>query len=91
MSPLYDQSALIFHAVLPQALPQLVDVTIYRWEYHFRASAVMGIVGAGGIGFELMAALRLLAYDQVSAILLSILACVLVVDTIGAWLRKVMK
>ncbi len=81
----------IFHAVLPQALPQLVDVTIYRWEYHFRASAVMGIVGAGGIGFELMAALRLLAYDQVSAILLSILACVLVVDTIGAWLRKAIK
>ena len=81
----------IFHAVLPQALPQLVDVTIYRWEYHFRASAVIGIVGAGGIGFELMAALRLLAYDQVSAILLSILACVLVVDTIGAWLRKAIK
>ncbi len=81
----------IIHAVLPQALPQLADVTIYRWEYHFRASAVLGIVGAGGIGFELMAALRLLAYDQVSAILLSILACVLVVDAIGARLRKTLK
>ncbi|MEQ1652588.1 MAG: phosphonate ABC transporter, permease protein PhnE, partial [Hyphomicrobium sp.] len=49
----------IMHAVLPQVLPQLTDVTIYRWEYHFRASAVLGIVGAGGIGFELIAALRL--------------------------------
>ncbi|MCZ8274577.1 MAG: phosphonate ABC transporter, permease protein PhnE [Microcystis sp. LE19-4.1E] len=81
----------ITHAVLPQVLPQLTDVTIYRWEYHFRASAVLGIVGAGGIGFELMAALRLLNYDQVSAILLSILACVLVVDSIGAFLRKSLK
>ena len=81
----------ITHAVLPQVLPQLSDITIYRWEYHFRASAVLGIVGAGGIGFELMAALRLIKYDEVSAILLSILACVLVVDAIGAALRRKLK
>jgi phosphonate transport system permease protein len=81
----------ITHAVLPQVLPQLADITIYRWEYHFRASAVLGIVGAGGIGFELMAALRLVRYDEVSAILLSVLACVLVVDNIGAALRKRLK
>lgn len=79
------------YAVLPQVLPQLADVTIYRWEYHFRASAVLGIVGAGGIGFELMAALRLIRYDQVAAILLTILACVVVVDGIGAALRKRLK
>jgi phosphonate transport system permease protein len=81
----------ITHAVLPQVLPQLADITIYRWEYHFRASAVLGIVGAGGIGFELMAALRLIKYDEVSAILLAILACVLVVDGIGAALRRKLK
>jgi phosphonate transport system permease protein len=81
----------ISHAVLPQVLPQLADITIYRWEYHFRASTVLGIVGAGGIGFELMAALRLIKYDEVSAILLTILACVVVVDAIGATLRKQLK
>jgi phosphonate transport system permease protein len=81
----------ITHAVLPQVLPQLADITLYRWEYHFRASAVLGIVGAGGIGFELMAALRLIRYDQVSAILLTILACVIVVDSLGAWLRRKLK
>jgi len=43
------------------------------------------------IGLELMAALRLLAYDQVSAILITILACVVVVDGIGAQLRKTLK
>lgn len=81
----------ITHSILPQVLPQLADITIYRWEYHFRASAVLGIVGAGGIGFELMAALRLIRYDQVSAILLTILVCVIVVDNIGALLRKKLK
>lgn len=81
----------ITHAVLPQVLPQLADITIYRWEYHFRASAVLGIVGAGGIGFELIAALRVIEYAQVSAILLTILACVVVVDGLGAWLRDKLK
>jgi phosphonate transport system permease protein len=81
----------ISHAVLPQVLPQLADITIYRWEYHFRASTVLGIVGAGGIGFELIAALRIIRYDQVSAILLTILMCVIVVDWLGAWLRKQLK
>jgi phosphonate transport system permease protein len=81
----------IVHAVSPQVLPQLADITIYRWEYHFRASTVLGIVGAGGIGFELMAALRLINYSEVAAILLTILACVVVVDAIGAWLRGRLK
>ena len=81
----------ITHAVLPQVLPQLADITIYRWEYHFRASTVLGIVGAGGIGFELIAALRIIRYDQVSAILLTILLCVIVVDSLGAWLRRQLK
>ena len=81
----------ITHAVLPQVLPQLADITIYRWEYHFRASAVLGIVGAGGIGFELIAALRVIEYAQVSAILLAILLCVVIVDSVGARLRKSLK
>jgi phosphonate transport system permease protein len=72
----------ILHAVLPQVLPQLADI---------RASAVLGIVGAGGIGFELMAALRLIRYDQVAAILLTILACVVVVDGLGGALRRQLK
>ncbi len=79
---------IIQRAILPQVLPQLADITLYRWEYHFRASAVLGIVGAGGIGFELIAALRLMSYDQVSGILLAILVCVVAVDSTGAALRR---
>lgn len=78
----------IFHGVLPQVMPQLADVSVYRWEYNFRASTVMGMVGAGGIGFQLMASLRLMQYQQVSAILLAILGMVTVVDYFGATLRN---
>jgi phosphonate transport system permease protein len=78
----------ITHGVLPQVLPQIADVTIYRWEYNFRASTVMGMVGAGGIGFELMGSLRLMQYQEVTAILLVILAAVTIVDGIGVYLRK---
>lgn len=81
----------IWHAVLPQVLPQLADTTIYRWEYNFRASTVLGAVGAGGIGFELIAALRIIEYAQVSAILICILACVTLVDGIGSRLRRALK
>jgi len=78
----------ITHGVLPQVFPQISDVTIYRWEYNFRASTVMGMVGAGGIGFELMGSLRLMQYQEVTAILLVILGAVTMVDAIGIHLRK---
>lgn len=78
----------VIHAIMPQILPQLADVSIYRWEYNFRASTVMGMVGAGGIGFELMASLRLMRYQEVSAILLVILAMVTLVDSFSAFLRR---
>ena len=77
----------ISHGVLPQVLPQFADVTMYRWEYNFRASTVMGMVGAGGIGTELMSSLRLIDYPQVSAILIVILGAVIVVDGLSNWLR----
>nr|WP_272902409.1 phosphonate ABC transporter, permease protein PhnE [Brevibacterium daeguense] len=78
----------ILHGILPQVLPQLADTTVYRWELNFRASVVVGVVGAGGIGFELIAALRTLQYDEVAAILLVILATVTLVDALGGALRK---
>ncbi|MPZ34466.1 MAG: phosphonate ABC transporter, permease protein PhnE [Rhodospirillales bacterium] len=81
----------LFHAVLPQVLPQFADVSIYRWEYNFRASTVMGMVGAGGIGFELMGSLRIMQYQEVSAILLVILAMVTLVDGLSGYLRKKFK
>jgi phosphonate transport system permease protein len=78
----------ITRAILPQVLPQMADTTIYRWEYNLRASTVMGAVGAGGIGTELIGSLRILDCPQVLEILIAILACVTVVDALGGVLRR---
>ncbi|MEO0821850.1 MAG: phosphonate ABC transporter, permease protein PhnE [Pseudomonadota bacterium] len=78
----------VTHAVLPQVFPQFADVTMYRWEYNFRASTVMGMVGAGGIGTELVGSLRLLDYQQVGAILIVILIAVTIVDGLSSLLRR---
>ena len=78
----------ILHGVIPQVLPQMADVSLYRWEYNFRASTVMGMVGAGGIGTELMGSLRIMQYKEVSAILIIILIMVTLVDVLGTYLRK---
>ena len=78
----------LLHGVLPQVLPQMADIAVYRWEYNFRASTVMGMVGAGGIGFELMGSLRIMQYQEVSAILIVILLMVTVVDAFSGFLRK---
>jgi phosphonate transport system permease protein len=78
----------ILHGVLPQVLSQIADVSVYRWEYNFRASTVMGMVGAGGIGLELMSSLRLMQYQDVSALLIVILIMVTLVDGFGAHLRR---
>lgn len=83
-----NQLQIIFHSILPQVLPQIADITFYRWEYNFRASLVLGAVGAGGIGFEIIGALRLLKYQEVSALLLIVLVMVTFVDSLGNYLRK---
>ncbi len=78
----------IARAILPQVLPQMADTAIYRWEYNFRASTVLGAVGAGGIGTELMGSLRLMDYPQVLAIMICVLVCVTAVDALGSRLRR---
>jgi phosphonate transport system permease protein len=78
----------LWHGILPQVLPQMADVTLYRWEYNFRASLVMGMVGCGGIGLEIQSALALMEYRELTALLLIILVCVSLVDLVGARLRR---
>lgn len=78
----------IVHSILPQVFPQMADVTFYRWEYNFRASMVLGAVGAGGIGLEIISALRILKYQQVSALLIVVLVMVTLVDGLSNYLRQ---
>jgi len=77
----------ITHGIMPQVMPHFADVIMYRWEYNFRTSTVMGMVGAGGIGLELMGSLRIMQYNEVLAILIVILAMVTLVDGASALLR----
>ena len=74
--------------VLPQVLPRIVDLALYRWEHNFRASTVIGLVGAGGIGFELIAAVRLFEYREAFALLILTLVLVTIIDFVGGVLRK---
>lgn len=78
----------IAHSILPQVFPQMADVVFYRWEYNFRASMVLGAVGAGGIGLEIISALRILQYQQVSALLIVVLVMVTLVDGLSNRLRQ---
>jgi phosphonate transport system permease protein len=79
--------AALLHGVLPQAFPQLVAYTLYRWEVNIRAAAVLGVVGAGGLGRDLHVALSLFHYGTAATLVLAVLALVLAVDLASAALR----
>jgi phosphonate transport system permease protein len=79
---------IIRFAVLPDALPSLASITLYMWEFSVRASTILGVVGAGGIGQELKNSVDLLQFDRVFTILIIILAMVTAIDTTSAWLRR---
>jgi len=76
------------YALLPDVMPQLASILLYLWEFNVRASTVLGIVGAGGIGQELKNSVDLLLSDRVLAILLMILVMVTVIDGLSAWARR---
>jgi phosphonate transport system permease protein len=74
-------------AVLPQVSAGFASYTLLRFEINVRGASVMGFVGAGGIGQELVVAVRKFYYSDVSAILLMIIVTVFVIDIGTGWLR----
>jgi len=73
--------------VLPQLAPQFLSFTLYRFETNIRAAAILGFVGAGGIGFYVQTYLRLLNYPAAASVLLVLVALVMVVDFASSRLR----
>jgi len=73
--------------VLPQLLPQFLSFTLYRFETNIRAAAILGFVGAGGIGFYIQTYLRMLNYPAASAVLLVLVALVMLVDFASSRIR----
>jgi phosphonate transport system permease protein len=74
-------------AVLPQTAAGFTSYTLLRFEINVREASVMGFVGAGGIGQELVVAVRKFYYSDVSAILLMIVVTVFIIDIGTGWLR----
>ncbi|ODT73835.1 MAG: phosphonate ABC transporter, permease protein PhnE, partial [Pelagibacterium sp. SCN 64-44] len=79
---------LINYAIQPQVMPRLIGLSLYRLDINFRESAVIGIVGAGGIGATLNTAIDRYEYDSAGAILLIIIALVMVAEYSSSYLRK---
>lgn len=79
---------LINYAVQPQVMPRLIGLSLYRLDINFRESAVIGIVGAGGIGATLNTAIDRYEFDSAGAILLIIIAIVMLVEYSSGFVRK---
>lgn len=70
----------MIHGVLPQVLPNYLSYLLLRFEINVRGAAIIGIVGAGGIGQELMGAVRMFAMHEISAIVILIMLLVSIID-----------
>jgi phosphonate transport system permease protein len=77
-----------FYATLPTILPQVMSYTLYRWENNIRAAAVLGVVGAGGLGQLLAFHLSLFQMHKTATVLLGMIGMVACVDALSQQLRK---
>jgi len=75
------------YGIVPQIMPALAGIAVFRWDINIRESTVLGLVGAGGIGLQLDSSISTLAWTQVSLILLVILATVIVSEWVSAKVR----
>ena len=83
-----SRGAVLIYGVLPQILPRIIGLTIYKWDINLRQSTIIGIVGAGGIGATLYNAFSRYDYDFALAILLVIVAIVLGGEAVSALARR---
>ena len=84
------EGRVFLYAGLPQILPQLLSYTLYRWENNIRAAAILGVVGAGGLGQMLAFHLGLFQMAETSSVLAAMLLLVALVDGISFAARRVM-
>ncbi len=78
----------IVYGIIPQVLPHWSSLSLYRFETMVRSATVLGIVGAGGIGFSFYEAFRSFQYDRAAAIIIVVVLSVSLIDILSARLRK---
>ena len=76
------------YGILPQVLPLGLGYTLYMFEYNIRAASVLGVVGAGGIGFELVNYIKGFEYTKATTMMLVLLVVVTVIDALSSKLRQ---
>lgn len=79
------------YGIFPQILPLCLGYTIYMFEYNIRAASVLGVVGAGGIGFELVSYIRGFEYNKATTMMLVLLVVVTAIDALSSQLRSQFK
>lgn len=81
------RSGIVLYGLLPEALPHLVSYTLYRWECAIRASAILGFVGAGGLGLQIELSMRMFEFDEVLTELALLFVLVAAVDLVSSRVR----
>ena len=82
---------IISFGVIPQILPSFVANNLYILDRNVRMATMLGIVGAGGIGYELQSAFRMFEYPRVSAIVILIFITIFIIDNISSYIRSKIK
>lgn len=80
--------AIIFTAVVPEALPSFINTSLFSLEKAVRASVILGLVGAGGIGIELKASMDMFSYKEASMVIILIFLLVIGVERLSSAIRK---
>lgn len=79
---------MIVFGVLPQVITAWIAVILYRFEVNLRSATVLGMVGAGGLGFELVSSLKLFKYEQTATCIIVITLMVVIADAVSGRLRN---
>jgi len=77
----------VYFGIVPQVRTLFVGYTLYYFEHCFRAATVLGLVGAGGVGFLLQTSMRLSRFDEALTILIVMVATVILIDRLSAYVR----
>jgi phosphonate transport system permease protein len=83
-----SKTGAIFCSVIPDALPSFINTALFNLEHTTRSSAVLGIVGAGGIGIELMVSIKTFHYDEAATIMILVFIMVVAVEQACAAIRR---
>lgn len=78
----------LIYAILPQVLPQILGVVVFEWEINIRRSAVLGLVGAGGLGLVFFRQMNTFNFPGVTTVLLAILGIILIGEVVSHFARK---